>query len=258
MAREASGPRPNGRGPSSGGETRTRNPSVNSRTLCRLSYPGMAAPPSSAPTSPMMLRWGRAATVTDCDATVHMLGMADRRVRDRPIRLGELRFGDARQPRPVRHRCRQVQALVQTESQAQAGFVDLVEVPQPGAEEDHHARVGVHEADSSVALAALTCVQRPPRHQELPLRQPPDPGSAFLHQPVDLGPLAALEGVGVAAAAPGRAGQRRELHLPDPQRDAALGDAEAGGDLGQGQAGAAQPACLLGELAPVAHGRMVP
>ena len=41
----------------SGGETRTRNLSVNSRLLCRLSYPGMAASLSSARTRPMTARW---------------------------------------------------------------------------------------------------------------------------------------------------------------------------------------------------------
>ena len=40
----------------SGGETRTLNISVNSRTLCRLSYPGMAFDDSSARTSPMTRR----------------------------------------------------------------------------------------------------------------------------------------------------------------------------------------------------------
>jgi len=103
-------------------------------------------------------------------------------------------------------------------------------------------------------------VQRNTRDQELPLRQAADPGPALLDQAVDLGLLAALEGVWGAAAATGRAGEGGELHVADPQRHAALGDAEGGGDLGQGQAGAAQPACLLlaGELAPVAHGRILP
>src|SRR5205085_3543110 len=40
----------------SGGETRTLNISVNSRTLCRLSYPGMALDDSSARTRPMIRR----------------------------------------------------------------------------------------------------------------------------------------------------------------------------------------------------------
>jgi hypothetical protein len=46
-----------GRGPGSGGETRTRNNSVNSRALCQLSYPGMTVSLRSALTSPMILRW---------------------------------------------------------------------------------------------------------------------------------------------------------------------------------------------------------
>src|SRR5262249_10930696 len=41
----------------SGGGTRTHNNSVNSRALCRLSYPGMASDDSSALVRPMMRRW---------------------------------------------------------------------------------------------------------------------------------------------------------------------------------------------------------
>jgi len=150
--------------------------------------------------------------------------------------------------------------LVKIERQAEASFIDRKEVPQPGAEEDHHPRITIHEADSSIALGPFPRVQRDPGDQELPLRQAADPGPALLDQAVDLGLLAALEGVGGAAAAPGRAGEWGELHVADPQRDAAPGDAEGGRDLGQGQAGAAQPARLLlfGELAPVAHGRILP
>jgi hypothetical protein len=43
-------------GQRSGGETRTRNPLINSQMLCRLSYPGMAASHSNARTRPMTLR----------------------------------------------------------------------------------------------------------------------------------------------------------------------------------------------------------
>jgi hypothetical protein len=90
---------------------------------------------------------------------------------------------------------------------------------------------------------SATPATRNSRSDRRPTRAP-----ALLDQAVDLGLLAALEG------------ERGELHVADPQRHAALGDAEGGGDLGQGQAGAAQPACLLllAELAPVAHGRILP
>ena len=42
---------------SSGGGTRTRNLRLNSRLLCRLSYPGMASDDSKARTRPMIFRW---------------------------------------------------------------------------------------------------------------------------------------------------------------------------------------------------------
>ena len=100
---------------------------------------------------------------------------------------------------------------------------------------------------------SATPATRNSRSDRRPTRAP-----ALLDPAVDLGLLAALEGVGGATAAPGRAGGG--FHVADPQRHAALGHAEGRGDLGQGQAGAAQPACLLlfGELAPVAHGRILP
>jgi hypothetical protein len=61
------------------------------------------------------------------------------------------------------------------------------------------------------------------------------------------------------AAAEGLAGEGLEGDVAHPERHAAPGDTEAGGDLGQGKPGAAQQACLLlGELAPVAHGRILP
>ena len=107
---------------------------LTGRLLCRLSYPGMAAPPSSALTSPMTLRWVDAATVADCHATMHMLGVADRGVRNCPIRLPELRRGNPGQADQSRLR-RQIEAFVQIEPHPQAGLVDLEEVPQPGAEE---------------------------------------------------------------------------------------------------------------------------
>jgi hypothetical protein len=99
-------------------------------------------------------------------------------------------------------------------------------------------------------------VQRHPGHEELPLRQPADPGPTLREQPLDLGLPLPLQGVGGTAATPDRPSSGFERDIPDPHRHAALGDAEAGGDLGQGQPGAPQLACLLpfGELAPVAHG----
>jgi hypothetical protein len=77
-------------------------------------------------------------------------------------------------------------------------------MPQPGAEEDHHPRVAVHEADLSVSLGTLPRVQGDARDQELALRQATDTGPTLRQEPVDLGLAAALQGVGVAAAAPGR------------------------------------------------------
>jgi hypothetical protein len=109
-------------------------------------------------------------------------------------------------------------------------------------------------------LAPSPGVQRHPGHQEVPFRQPADPGAPLGEELVDLGLLAALQGVGSASTTAGPAGEGLERHVADPQGDAALGDAEAPGDLGQGQPGAAQLACLLpfGELAPVAHGGILP
>jgi hypothetical protein len=105
-------------------------------------------------------------------------------------------------------------------------------------------------------FTALPRVQGDPGDQELAVGQAADAGLALGDQAVDLGLLAALQGVGLAAAAAGAAGEGLEGDVADPERDAALGDAEAGGDLGQGQPGAAQVACPppLVELAPVAHG----
>src|SRR5215217_3908409 len=80
---------------------------------------------------------------------------------------------------------------------------------------------------ATAPLAPLPRIQHHPSHQELPLRQPPDAGPTLGQQPVDLGLPPPLEGVGFSAAATRRAGDRRELDVADPQRDAALGDAEA-------------------------------
>jgi hypothetical protein len=130
---------------------------------------------------------------------------------------------------------------------------------KPATEESHHLRIGVCETHLTIRLAPLPRVQRDPGHEELPVGQAADAVPALLDQPVDLSLAAALRGVGGTAAAPGRPRAGLERDVADPERDAAPGDAEAGGDLGQGQAGAAQLACLLafGELAPVAHGRIL-
>src|SRR4030095_7266580 len=78
-----------------------------------------------------------------------------------------------------------------------------------------------------------------------PFRQPPDGGPPLLQEPLDLTLLAPLQRVRVPAPTPGWADDGRvELNVPDPQRHAALGDPDSGGDLGQGQAGPPQLAGL--------------
>jgi hypothetical protein len=149
---------------------------------------------------------------------------------------------------------------VQIEAHPQAALVDVEEVAKPRTEERDHPRVAVREVDAPIRPGTFPRVQGDPGDQELPLRQPADAGPALLDQAIDLGLAPSLEDVGLSAAAPRHPGNRLELHVADPHRDAALGHAEAGGDLGQGQPGAPQLPCLLafGELAPVAHGRILP
>src|SRR6476661_2264705 len=69
----------------SGGEARTLNISVNSRTLCRLSYPGMASEISSARTRPMIVRWVVAQPEHTCTQPNSCLFVRDARVGHCPI-----------------------------------------------------------------------------------------------------------------------------------------------------------------------------
>src|SRR5215218_8672453 len=96
---------------------------------------------------------------------------------------------------------------MQVQPHPEPGLVDLEEPSKPGAIERDHSRIAVGELHRPVPLRPFSRVQRNTRDQELPLRQAADPGPALLDQAVDLGLLAALEGVGGAAAAPGRAGE---------------------------------------------------
>jgi hypothetical protein len=102
---------------------------------------------------------------------------------------------------------------------------------------------------------SATPATRSSRSDSRPMR-----GPALRQEAVDLGLAPPLKGVGLAAATAGDPGDGLERDVADPHRHARLGDAEAGGDLGQGQPGAAQQARLLpfGEVAPVSHGAHPP
>src|SRR6266545_465676 len=121
-----------------------------------------------------------------------MLGVPDGRIGYRAVRLDELRLGDSRQPRPEGRPRGQIEPLVEIQANPQAGLVDPEVVPQPRAEKHDHPRIAVRELNASISLAALARVQRDPRDQELPLRQPADAVAALGHQAVDLGLLASV------------------------------------------------------------------
>src|SRR5215217_4185637 len=111
---------------------------------------------------------------------MHMLGVTNGRIRNRPIRLPELRRWNPGHPRPEGDRSGQVEAFVQVEPHPQPCLVDLEEPPEPGTEEPDHPRSGVCEPHLPIALAALARVQRDPCDQELALRKPADAGPALL------------------------------------------------------------------------------
>ena len=113
-----------------------------------------------------------------------------------------------------------------------------------GAVEGDHPRVAVGELHRPIPLGTLPRIQGHARDQELPLRQPPDPQLPFGQEAIDLRLLPPLQGVRLPSPSPDRAGEGRELHVPDPQGHARLGHTEPGGDLAQRQAAAAQVACL--------------
>jgi hypothetical protein len=109
---------------------------------------------------------------------MHMLGLAEGRVRHRAVRLQELRRRDRGQRRPVRDRGGQVEALVEIEADPQAGLVDVLKVPEPGAEERNHPRVGIGEAHGPIPFGPFARVQGHSGDQELAVREPADAGAA--------------------------------------------------------------------------------
>jgi hypothetical protein len=83
---------------------------------------------------------------------------------------------------------------------AQACFVDVIEAPQPGAEERTDVRVRVSHQDNAIAFRTLTGVESGTGDEELAIGQPADLGCGVDREFFALGLLATLQDVGLAAA----------------------------------------------------------
>jgi hypothetical protein len=122
---------------------------------------------------------------------------------------------------------------MQVEAQAEPELVDVEEASQPGDEEQDHARIAVGERRAAICLRPLSGVQRHPSDEELPAVELADASDALGPQLVDLLQLGEVHRIRSLAAMASAAGTRHEVDVAHPQRGAALGHPELGGDLGQ-------------------------
>src|SRR5688572_15806235 len=111
---------------------------------------------------------GPGAAVGDREAPHRVLRSPDRRVGDRPVRLGELRGRYLGQPRPVPDGGLEVEALMEVEPGPQATLIDVEVGPDPLEEEPDHPRMAVRELQPAVSLGAFTRVQSEAGDPEVP------------------------------------------------------------------------------------------
>src|SRR5215211_1987433 len=152
---------------------------------------------------------------------------------------------------------RQVEALVKVEVDAESGLIDSEEPPQPAAVEDH-ARVTIREADTPVCFASLPAYSATPETRN----------SRSDNRPIRSRPSATSRSISACRCRCRALGARRRPRT-GPKRgsngtsrthsDTLLLDTQPRGDLGQRQPRPPRLARLLplGELAPVAHGRIL-
>jgi hypothetical protein len=179
----------------------------------------------------------------------------DARIGDGPEWGLKLLHRDAGNGRPKGASLVKVEALMQVQANPQPGLVHVKEFAQPCTEERHHGGITVGKAHRAIALCSLTGVQRRAGRQKRLPAEASEPASTLAVQGLDLRCLPPLQDIWFppASAPPGTWG---ELHIPHPQGYRRPGDAQLGGDVGQGPAaGPELTSPTLGlDLSTVTHG----
>jgi hypothetical protein len=152
----------------------------------------------------------------------------------------------------------QVESFVEIHAHAQFGFIHIEEPPEPRAEEPHHLRIRVREADFTIALGSFACIERCTSSEKRLIIKCADASETQKVALLDLAQLSQVRGVRAALGAVAAFGGG-ERDVADPEGDGRLGDAELLGDIGEGEILRAEAARrgLCFELASVPHERNV-